>query len=254
MSASPDPGQRWSAQGYAANARFVADLGMPVLDLLNPQPGEAVLDLGCGDGVLTEKIATRGAQVIGVDASEALVAAARARGLEVTHADGHALPFTGRFDAVFSNAALHWMTRPAAVIDGVKRALKPKGRFVGEFGGFGNVAAIRAALHSVLKARGLDPQAANPWYFPSDTAYRDLLEAHGFTVAYAVLIPRPTPLPTGIAGWFATFAATYLNALPDGQRQAALDEAINLLRPILCDERGVWCADYVRLRFVAFLR
>src|SRR5688500_15143750 len=138
--------QSWSAEGYARNARFVADLGQPVLELLAPQPGERILDLGCGDGALTTKLVAAGATVVGGDASAELVAAAQALGLDARIADGQALAFEAEFDAVFSNAALHWMKQPDAVIAGVRRALKPGGRFVGEFGGHGNVAAIVTAL------------------------------------------------------------------------------------------------------------
>ena len=134
---APDAGQAWDRLAYAQNARFVADLGAPVLDLLAPRPGERILDLGCGDGALTHRIATAGAHVVGCDASPALLAAAAARGLPVHLADGRALPFSNEFDAVFSNAALHWMRHPEAVVAGVRRALRPGGRFVGEFGGHG---------------------------------------------------------------------------------------------------------------------
>jgi trans-aconitate methyltransferase len=139
MATSIAAGQTWDPVAYERNARFVADLGAPVLELLAPRPGEDVLDLGCGDGALTERIVATGARVRGCDASPELVQAARARGLDVDLVDGHALRYSAEFDAVFSNAALHWMTRPAEVVAGVRRALRPGGRFVGEFGGFGNV-------------------------------------------------------------------------------------------------------------------
>jgi len=146
-------GQPWNAANYERHARFVAELGAPVLDLLAPKPGEAILDLGCGDGALTERIAACGALVRGCDASPELIEAARARALRVDWADAQALPYAAEFDAVFSNAALHWMTRPADVAAGVRRALRPGGRFVGEFGGFGNVAA--ATLQSFLANQDL---------------------------------------------------------------------------------------------------
>jgi SAM-dependent methyltransferase len=142
----PKPVQRWSASDYACNGRFVSELAGPVLAMLAPQPGERILDLGCGDGVLTAEIAATGADVVGVDLSEELLAAARERGLDVRRIDGHALDFDSEFDAVFSNAALHWMRRPELVIAGVARALLPGGRFVGELGGHGNVAAIATAM------------------------------------------------------------------------------------------------------------
>jgi SAM-dependent methyltransferase len=243
--------QSWAAESYARNARFVSDLGMPVVELLAPQPGERILDLGCGDGALTEKIAAFGCSVLGVDASSELLAAARSRGLDVQQADGERLAFGPEFDAVFSNAALHWMRRADAVIVGVKRALKPGGRFVGEFGGFGNVAAIRVALHAVLAHAGYDPLATDPWFFPTPEEYRSRLHSQGFAVDRIELIPRPTPLPTDIGPWLDTFAAGLFHAAPEADRISLRDATAALLRPILCDAAGKWTADYVRLRFAA---
>jgi SAM-dependent methyltransferase len=251
--AEPGATQSWNAGRYQAHAGFVPVLGQPVLDLLQPKPGERVLDLGCGDGVLTAKLAAAGARVIGVDASEAMVEAARARGLDARLMDGAALDLGGGFDAVFSNAALHWMLDPDAVIQGVARTLKPGGRFVGEFGGHGNVAAITVALIAVLARRGVDGAACSPWYFPTAEAYGAKLERAGFVVDEIALIPRPTPLPTDMAGWLDTMAAAFFGSLPAAERAAAREEVIDLLRPCLADDQGRWTADYVRLRFAAHL-
>jgi SAM-dependent methyltransferase len=245
--------QSWQPDRYAANARFVADLGLPVVELLAPRPGERILDLGCGDGALTERLAALGCTVIAVDAASEMVAAARRRGLEAYVADGQDLRFVAEFDAVFSNAALHWMRDADAVLRGVRRALRPGGRFVGEFGGHGNVAAIAVALAAVLARRGIDAHAAFPWYFPSAEAYAAKLETHGFALDRIDLIPRPTPLPTDMAGWLATFAESFFGRLPAAARDAARDEVLALLAPHLRDERGRWTADYVRLRFAARL-
>jgi len=167
----------WSADRYEKNARFVSDLGQGVLDWLAPQTGERILDLGCGDGVLTEKLVVAGADVLGIDASQDMIDGATSRGLNVRIADGHALDFDNEFDAVFSNAALHWMTNPDAVIAGVAKALKPGGRFVAEFGGHGNVAAIRTALSAVIKARtGIENAPDTIWYFPSVAEHQKRLE------------------------------------------------------------------------------
>lgn len=253
MSTQIPAGQPWNAANYERHARFVAELGAPVLDLLAPKPGEAILDLGCGDGALTERIAASGVLVRGCDASPELVEAARARGLRVDLVDGHALPYAAEFDAVFSNAALHWMTRPSDVAAGVRRALRPGGRFVGEFGGFGNVAAIVTALIAVLGRRGIDGAAAKPWYNPTAKEYAAVLDAAGFSVVDAWLVPRPTPLPTGMAGWLETFAEPFLRRLPPADRASALDETVSLLAPSLRDSEGQWIADYVRLRFAARL-
>ena len=255
MTATPGadaaPTQHWDPDRYARNARFVADLGQPVVELLAPRVGERILDLGCGDGALTRRLAEVGAAVVGVDASPEMVAAARAAGLDARVMSGEALAFDGEFDAVFSNAALHWMLRPAAVIAGVWRALKPGGRFVGEFGGHGNVQHIKTALVAALDRRGLDGKAAVPWYFPTPAEYRGLLEAQGFRVRAAELIPRPTPLPGDIVAWLDNFAESFTRRVPAAERPAFLNEVAAALKPHLCNAEGVWSADYVRLRFAA---
>ncbi|HKW16350.1 MAG TPA: methyltransferase domain-containing protein [Terriglobales bacterium] len=244
--------QEWNSLRYAQNARFVSDLGAPVLELLNPQPGERILDLGCGDGALTSKIADSGARVVGVDGSPDMVSAALKNGIEARLLDAYQLNFEVEFDAVFSNAALHWMKRdPDAVIDGVHRALRPGGRFVAEMGGNGNVAAICVALFATLERYGEHDSDMNPWYFPSAIEYRKKLEEHGFAVQYLELIPRPTPLPTGMRAWLETFAIPFTKAVPQQKREPFLDEVTERLRPVLCDADGQWTADYVRLRFLA---
>ncbi|MBW7946841.1 MAG: class I SAM-dependent methyltransferase [Sphingomonadaceae bacterium] len=242
---------------YAAHAAFVPALGAAVLGLLAPKPGERILDLGCGDGVLTLKLVEAGASVLGTDADPAMVAAARAKGLDAEVMDGQRLTFDvgsgGGFDAVFSNAALHWMPDTAAVFAGVHRALKPGGRFVAECGGFGNIAAIRAGLRGVLKARGYAvPDHEDQVYMTAPQA-RAALEAAGFAVRSCDIIPRQTPLASGMAAWLTTFRTGFLDALEvaDSDRQAVIDETVELLRPILCDADGNWMADYVRLRFAA---
>ncbi|MDI5984112.1 class I SAM-dependent methyltransferase [Halomonas sp. M4R5S39] len=245
------PGQNWNARGYAQHADFVPALGSAVAELLAPRPGECILDLGCGDGTLTEALAESGATLVGVDGAADMVDAARARGLDARLVDAHHLPFDHEFDAVFSNAALHWMLNHEAVVAGVRRALKPGGRFVAEFGGHGNVAAICTALLAALHTRGISGKARFPWYFPTTEEYRSCLEAAGFTVETIELLPRPTPLPTGMAGWLATFANPFLHGLDDDVREAVLEDALAWLAPSLCDSHGNWTADYVRLRLKA---
>ncbi|HZR22905.1 MAG TPA: class I SAM-dependent methyltransferase [Vicinamibacterales bacterium] len=241
--------QTWCAEGYAQHAAFVPALGAPLIDRLNPRPGERILDLGCGDGTLTMQIAARGCTVIGVDASADMIAAAQRRGLDARLINAEHLPFDAEFDGVFSNAVLHWIKNADAVIAGVRTALKPGGRFVGEFGGHTNIAAISVALRAVLPKYGID--APSDWFYPSVADYSSRLERGGFVVDDIALVPRPTPLATGMSGWLETFRGTILNALPADRRDAAKRELIELLAPSLCDDQGNWTADYVRLRFVA---
>jgi SAM-dependent methyltransferase len=245
--------QDWIAERYARNAGFVSELGMPAVELLAPRPGERILDLGCGDGALSEHLAAMGVDVVGVDGSADQIAAARDRGLDARLMDGHDLDFEAEFDAVFSNAALHWMLEPDRVIAGVGRALKPGGRFVGEMGGHGNVARIADALVAALDRRGLNGRAAVPWYFPTPEEYRACLEAHGFDVAHIELFPRPTPIPGALDDWLETLANSFFHRVPEAERPALMAEVVEALRPALADAAGAWTVDYVRLRFAARL-
>ncbi|MGB6199588.1 MAG: methyltransferase domain-containing protein [Candidatus Acidiferrales bacterium] len=243
--------QTWNPETYARNARFVAELGGPVVDLLAPRPGERILDLGCGDGALTAKIAALGCDVVGVDSSAPQIEAARKLGLDARVMSAEHLAFNNEFDAVFSNAALHWIKNPDAVISGAWRALRTPGRFVGEFGGHGNIAKIKKALVDVLARRGLDGEASNPWYYPTAEEYSERLERAGFRVRVIQLIPRPTPLPGDIAAWLETFAQNFTSLLPASDRPGFVAEVQEALRTQLCDTGGRWTADYVRLRFAA---
>lgn len=246
----PERAQTWNAAGYDTNARFVSAHGAEILNWLAPRAGERVLDLGCGDGVLSRKIAEAGAQVVGVDTSADLLRAAREHGIDALQIDGEALLFEHEFDAVFSNAALHWMTDPDAVIDGIKRALKPGGRFVAEFGGHGNVAACVTAMRAAADKFGGDPALAGPWFFPTPEEYRARLERAGFTVDRIALVARPTPLPTGVKGWLMTFRGPFFAQFGE-RKQDVLDWVADLLAPSLCDSHGQWFADYMRLRVAA---
>ena len=239
----------WNPDQYAENARFVSDLGAPVVEWLSPQMGERILDLGCGDGALTINLLSFGCEVVGVDSSPEMIEAAKSLGLNAQVMDGQALQFNSAFDAVFSNAALHWMKNSESVIAGVWRALKPGGRFVGEFGGYGNVSAILTAIEFALSSRGLT--VASPWFFPRAEDYQRLLESGGFTVKRIELSPRPTSLPGDVGGWLETFAQPYTFALPAADRKDLISKVIETLRPVLSDENGNWVADYVRLRFSA---
>jgi len=241
----------WNPEIYAQNARFVSDLGEPLLQLLDPKPGESILDLGCGDGALTEKIVSFGCTVYGVDSSLPQIQAARKRNLRSVVMDGHNFCFNQSFDAVFSNAALQWMKEPRKVLDGVWNSLKAGGRFVGEFGGAGNIETIRWALHAGLRRRGIEPLAVDPWYYPSAQEYSRLLKQAGFNADYIDLIPRPTKLPGDILGWLAVFAQPFTKAVTRIERDNYLAEIRAAVRNTLQDSQGSWFADYVRLRFKA---
>jgi SAM-dependent methyltransferase len=220
-----------------------------VLDLLAPRAGERILDLGCGDGALTAQLAALGVSVVGIDSSPEMLTAARGRGVHVEEIDARELPFSREFDAVFSNAVLHWIPDLTPVLAGVRRALKPGGRFVGECGGHGCVAAVCTALVAVAARRGLS--VTLPWEFRTTEDFEQDLVAAGFEPVVVRLVPRPTPLASGMAAWLRTFAGSIFDALPETEREAAYAETVELLRPSLCDSRGRWTADYVRLRFAA---
>jgi trans-aconitate methyltransferase len=243
--------QTWDPASYARNARFVSDLGSPVVELLAPQPGERILDLGCGDGALTRKLVELGCHVVAIDASAPQIEAARELGLDATVMNAEALPFTEEFDAVFSNAVLHWIKHADPMIAGVHRGLKPMGRFVAECGGYGCVHKIRTALVQALDRRGMHGEDRVPWYFPTPGDYATRLERAGFRVDSIALIPRPTPLPGDIIGWLETFAHSFLNGLSDAARTEYLQEVRAVLEPQLREPNGTWVADYVRLRFAA---
>jgi trans-aconitate methyltransferase len=244
----------WDADRYQRQFGFVSGLAGDLVELLDPRPGEVVLDLGCGTGELAASIAATGARVLALDSDPAMVAAARRRlgGDRVLLADGHAFSLPEPVDAVFSNAALHWMPRPAEVVGRVRAALRPGGRFVAELGGAGNIDAILGALATAMAEAGL-PTPACPWYFPTPGQYATLLEAGGFRVARMEHFPRPTPLAggrDGLADWFTMFGGQLTAAVPPARLPDIMARAEELAAPRL-RRGGRWVADYWRLRFVA---
>lgn len=245
--------QKWDARQYGHVGAFVHQLADGVVEWLAPQSGEKILDLGCGDGQLTARLAAAGAVVSGVDASAEMVAAVRSRGIAANHASAEMLPYPDAgFDAVFSNAALHWVRNQDAMMSEVHRVLRPGGRFVAEMGGQGNIAAIRVALVAVLARYGHADAEDGVNYYATPEAYGRRLTQHGFTVERIELIPRPTPLGEGgMAAWLRTFRSGVLDALPEALRETVVNETCALLESALRDEDGNWTADYVRLRFIA---
>ena len=245
----------WDAELYEAKHNFVWKFGAGVVELLDPKPGERILDLGCGTGQLTAKIAESGAQLVGLDASPEMIGQARQNfpGLTFVLGNGTDMPFRSEFDAVFSNAALHWMTEAKRVVERIALALRPGGRLAAEFGGKGNIAHILNAIYTVLP-RFNDGAAipASRTYFPSIAEYGSLLEAGGLELRTAYLFDRRTPLdgPSGIENWIRQFKWYYFEALPRDKREQALTATIELLRPHLWDGDH-WSADYRRLRIVA---
>ena len=244
---------RWSPADYARNAAFVPALGDAVLQMLAPRPGELILDVGCGDGALTQRIAAAGAKVIGLDSSPEMVEAARARGIDAFVADAEDMDLErfGQFDAVFSNAALHWMLDPDAVATRIFKALRDGGRFVGEMGGEGNLAALRRGLRDELTTRGYAMPDQDPAWYASVDAFTRLYCVAGFCEVHAELIERPTPLPGGIADWVRTFRAGLLDMamVPEWERDGLAAAVEARVAPALRRADGTFCADYVRLRF-----
>ena len=225
----------WDSSQYQSTFSFVWEYGADVLSLLKPQPGERILDLGCGTGHLMGRMAETGAEVLGIDASPAMIAQARQNFPKLKFQLVEAAQFRTeeKFDAVFSNAALHWMLEPDPVAEAVSLALKPGGRFVAEMGGKGNIATVTKAL---------DTRISN--YFPSVSEYSAVLERHGLEVEFMVLFDRFTPLEGGENGlreWIAMYR-------PDNKRP--IEEVEAELRGSLYRD-GRWYADYRRLRFVA---
>jgi trans-aconitate methyltransferase len=246
----------WDATRYDEAFSFVPAMGAAVLDLLDPQPGERVLDLGCGSGELTAQIAGRGSSVVGVDSAAEMVARARERfpNLDVRLADAEQLQIDEPYDAAFSNAALHWMTDPDRVLTGVRAALRDGGRFVAEMGAAGNVTALVTALREAARRTGVDADLPLPWYFPTPAEQATRLERAGFTVRLLQYVDRPTRLDDvrdGAAGWWRMFGASTLAALDAEQVDALLTTVNEVAAPRLRGADGVWVADYVRLRFVA---
>jgi trans-aconitate 2-methyltransferase len=250
------PKQNWDASLYQDKHAFVWQYGEDLLQWLNPKPGELILDLGCGTGQLTAKIAEFGAEVMGIDSAITMIEKARHNypHLRFEVADARNFQIDKPLDAVFSNATLHWVKEADAAIASIYEALKPGGRFVAEFGGKGNIQSIVQALYKAFDKIGLsNPQTFNPWYFPSISEYTTLLEKQGFEVTQAILFARPTPLVDGTAGmqnWIQLFGNAFLAKLSPEEQLQVIRTVEDYLQPTLY-QNGFWTADYRRIRIVA---
>ena len=244
----------WDPDLYQKKHSFVWQLGQDLVTLLDPQPGESILDLGCGTGQLTQAIAEFGATVIGIDADPAMIAEAHQQfpKLAFEVADVCSFRLSEPVDAIFSNAVLHWITDPVAVIQSMAIALKPGECIVAEFGGKGNIATVLAAIATARDRLNLDPSPASPWYFPSMGEYVSLLEQQGFKVQLARLYDRPTPLEgqNGLRNWLAMFATRFWADLSAQQLETLLAEIVIIARPSLY-RHDQWWADYRRIQVIA---
>lgn len=248
-------GTEWNAELYDDKHSFVWKMAAGLLDILEAKPGERILDLGCGTGHLTEQIAATGAKIIGVDRSPDMIQQARAKypAQQFEVMDAREISFPEPFDAVFSNATLHWIKEPEKVIVGLAKALKSGGRFVAEFGGKGNVGELLAAIRRAWSNLGLPAAVPCPWYYPSVAEYSGLLEQHGLEVIYANLFDRPTSLEDGARGlrhWVEMFGGTFLDSFSAEQREQFLSAVEHEARAALWRD-GRWVIDYRRLRIVA---
>ena len=244
--------QTWIPERYASNAGYVSGFADFTLPVLAAKRGEKILDLGCGDGRVTLQLIAAGANVIGIDPAADMVEAARRLGVDARVQSVYDLDFDREFDAVFTNSVLHWVLEPNRAIARIFAALKPGGRFVGEFGGFGCCAGTVVAATAVLKRRGIDIADVNPWYYPTEDEYRGVLEKAGFAVDRVELCPLPTDLGTGgMAAFVDTFCENFFRPLKSEDRSTAQAEVIDLVRPALCDRAGTWTMDFVRIRFAA---
>ena len=246
---------KWDAGLYDEKHSFVWKMAAGLLELLEAKPGERILDVGCGTGHLAEQIASKGAIVTGVDQSPEMIGQAREAhpGIRFEVMDAREMAFTEKFDAMFSNATLHWIKEPERAIERIARALRPGGRFVAEFGGKGNIAGLMSAVERAWAKQGLPRPAPNPWYYPSLAEYAALLEKHGLEVTYGLLFDRPTPLEDGDRGlrnWLEMFGGAILEKLPAGQRAGMVAKVEEEARGALYHEAG-WVMDYRRLRIVA---
>lgn len=240
----------WNANKYKKHASFVSNLALGVVELLNPKEGEKILDLGCGEGTLALEIKKSKAEVVGIDLSKDMVEKTKSKGIIASVGSATDLSFENEFDAVFSNAVLHWVKNSEFAIDKINKALKKEGRFVAEFGGYGNIKSLTDAMEEVYDKNPSWGEFNNSWTFLNDIEYKTLLENNGFRVEYIELIPRPTPIDD-ITNWLDIFANGITKNLTAEQKVLFKEEVKKILKPKLYNEKDGWIADYVRLRVKA---
>lgn len=244
---------QWDAVLYDDKHSFVSKFGSSLIDLLEPKKGEKILDVGCGTGDLAKIMASAGADVIGIDLSENMIRKAKEKFptipffvKDVIQLDAH-----NEFDAVFSNATLHWVQPPEKALANIFNSLKEGGRFVAEFGGKGNVEKITQQIFKQIKEAGIEKNIISPWYFPSIGEYSSLMESIGFRVTFAMHYDRPTPLEgeDGLRNWIAMFASQLFEGMNEESKQEIITNVENVIRPSLF-ENGTWFADYKRIRVI----
>lgn len=244
---------KWNAELYNEKHSFVYEFGSQIVDLLAPQPDETILDVGCGSGELTKAIADRGAKAYGIDSSPEMITKAQGNYPEIDFRvmDAMEINFDFKFDAIFSNAAFHWIRNPEKAVESISRNLKKGGRFVLEFGGKGNVESITNAVRNALAKRNLQPD--NIWYFPTIGEFSTLLERYDFEVVFAQLFPRDTKLAdseSGITDWLQMFGESFFRRFDEQEKSETLREVTEALRPTNYKD-GQWFADYKRIRIIA---
>ncbi|MGY4691762.1 class I SAM-dependent methyltransferase [Salibacterium sp. K-3] len=244
----------WNAELYDGKHSFVSTYGNDLVDLLNPKKGQHILDLGCGTGDLAKQLNDFGADVEGVDKSENMIEQAKTKYPNIKFAveDATALEYKDEFDAVFSNAALHWVKPPKKALYCIYNSLKENGRFVAEFGGKGNVHRITTEIRNQLKALGLPYYEDRfPWFFPSVGEYTTLMEEVGFRVTFANHFDRPTPLEgeTGLRHWMEMFGKTMFEEFDNESVHKVITNVENNLKESMFKENK-WIADYKRIRVI----
>ncbi|MCM1129949.1 MAG: methyltransferase domain-containing protein [Alistipes senegalensis] len=235
----------------AMRSRFMKTFGMPIIELMDPKPGERILDVGCGFGAVCQLLDEKGCRTVGIDISDSVVEAARELGVDARLANAESMTFNEEFDAVYSVSALHWMRHLDRVAAGIMRALKPGGRFVGELGGRGSIVKIIAAIRQVMLKNGIEMESVRSWYFPSVSEFAAVLEKAGFAIRSVELIERPTVLPGDVRDWMKMFGRHYMDAWDPSEHERFLDAIRDAAAQAMVNEQGEWVADYRRLRFMA---